>query len=68
MALNCYDNQQTLPFGTVADVEAEVADPVRLYENARWICAPFHRIQAVTPTANILAIYEAIHRLGGQNH
>jgi uroporphyrinogen decarboxylase len=58
------DNQQTLPFGTVADVETEVAESVRLYENFRWICAPCHRIQAVTPTANILAMYETIHRLG----
>jgi len=60
------DNQQTLPFGTVADVETEVAESVRLYENSRWICAPCHRIQAVTPTSNILAMYETIHRLGGR--
>ncbi len=58
------DNQQTLPFGSVADVVAEVTESVRLYETARWICAPCHRIQPVTPTANILAMYETIHRLG----
>jgi uroporphyrinogen decarboxylase len=61
------DNQQTLPFGTVADVEKEVAESVRLYEKARWICAPCHRIQSVTPTANILAMYETIHRLGDRS-
>ena len=60
------DNQQTLPFGSVADVEAEIAESVRLYETARWICAPCHRIQAVTPTPNILAMFETIHRLGGR--
>ena len=49
------DNQQTLPFGSVADVVAEVTESVRIYENARWICAPCHRLQAVSPTANILA-------------
>jgi len=58
------DNQQTLPFGSPAEVENEIADSVQLYRSARWICAPCHRIQSVTPTANILAMYETIHRLG----
>ena len=58
------DNQQTLPFGSPAEVENEIADSVQLYRSARWICAPCHRIQSVTPTANILAMYESIHRLG----
>lgn len=58
------DNQQTLPFGSVADVKAEIADSVRIYENARWICAPCHRLQPVTPTPNILAMYDTIHQLG----
>ena len=58
------DNQQTLPFGSVADVVAEVTESVRIYENARWICAPCHRLQPVSPTANILAMYDTIHRLG----
>ena len=61
-------NQQTLPFGSVADVVAEVTDSVRIYENARWICAPCHRLQAVSPTANILAMYETIHRLGDRRN
>lgn len=34
------------------------------YRNARWICAPCHRLQPVTPTANIVALYETIHALG----
>ena len=58
------DNQQTMPFGRVADVMNEVTQSVRLYENARWICAPCHRLQPVTPTANILAMYDTIYRLG----
>ena len=62
------DNQLTLPFGSVADVVAEVTDSVRIYENARWICAPCHRLQAVSPTANILAMYETIHRLGDRRN
>jgi uroporphyrinogen decarboxylase len=60
------DNQQTLAFGSVADVVDEVTQSVRIYENARWICAPCHRLQPVTPTANILAMYDTIQRLGGR--
>ncbi|MCL5098814.1 MAG: uroporphyrinogen decarboxylase family protein [Candidatus Omnitrophica bacterium] len=55
------DNQQTLAFGTVADVVNEVRDSIRIYQNARWICAPCHNLQPITPTANIVAMYEAIH-------
>lgn len=58
------DNQQTLPFGTPADVATEVVESVRLYRGARWICAPCHRLQPVNPTANILAMYDTIHSLG----
>jgi uroporphyrinogen decarboxylase len=58
------DNQQTLPFGTEDDVRAEVRDNLRLFKDARWICAPCHNIQPVTPTRNIVAMYEAIHELG----
>ena len=60
------DNQQTLPFGTAADVESEVRESVRIYEKARWICAPCHRLQAVSPTANILALYKTIRAAGGR--
>ena len=58
------DNQQTLPFGSVQDVVAEVKQNLELFAGARWICAPCHRIQPVTPTKNIVALYEAIHELG----
>jgi hypothetical protein len=58
------DNQRTLPFGSVADVVDEVTESVCIYEKARWICAPCHRLQPVSPTANILAMYDTIHRLG----
>jgi uroporphyrinogen decarboxylase len=58
------DNQQTLPFGSVAEVVDEVTQSVRIYENVRWICAPCHRLQPVSPTANILAMYDTIHSKG----
>jgi len=58
------DNQETMPFGSVADVRAEVAENLRLFQDARWICAPCHNLQAVTPTENIVTLYETIHELG----
>ena len=58
------DNQQTLPFGTVEDVRAEVLENVRIFSGARWICAPCHNLQPITPTENIVAMYETIHEYG----
>lgn len=58
------DNQQTLPFGTPDDVAAEVRESVEIYRSARWICAPCHNLQPVTPTQNIVALYQAIRAHG----
>lgn len=58
------DNQQTLPFGTVEDVVAEVRESIAMYAGARWICAPCHNLQAVSATDNIVALYETIHAEG----
>lgn len=54
------DNQKTLAFGTVEDVVAEVRQSKKIYHTARWICAPCHNIQPITPTENIVAMYEAL--------
>lgn len=59
------DNQQTLPFGTPADVADEVRRSAPIYADARWICGPCHNIQPVSPTQNIVALYETIHENGG---
>jgi uroporphyrinogen decarboxylase len=58
------DNQQTLAFGSVEDVVNEVRESVEIYASARWICAPCHNLQPVSPTANIVAMYETIHAIG----
>jgi len=56
------DNQHTLPFGTPDDVRKEVADNIRIFRQGRgYIVAPCHNLQPNTPTANILALYEAVH-------
>jgi uroporphyrinogen decarboxylase len=53
------DNQQTLPFGTVEDVRAEVRDNLRILgEGGGYILAPCHNIQPLTPVANVVAMYE----------
>ena len=58
------DNQQTLAFGTVQDVRREVQESVEIYDKARWICAPCHNFQPVSPTENIVTMYETIHQIG----
>jgi len=59
------DNQQTLAFGTPDDVRQEVLDNLRIFAPpARWICAPCHNIQPVSPTENIVAMYETIYENG----
>jgi uroporphyrinogen decarboxylase len=59
------DNQQTLAFGSVGDVIEEVRQSVAIYVPARWICAPCHNIQPVSPTENVVALYETIREIGG---
>ena len=55
------DNQQTLPFGTPAEVRREVAENLAIFSASKgYIVAPCHNIQANTPTRNIVALYEAV--------
>lgn len=58
------DNQVTLPFGSADDVRNEVLDNIRIFGGVRWICAPCHNLQPVSPTANIVALYQTIHEYG----
>jgi uroporphyrinogen decarboxylase len=60
------DNQQTLAFGSVGDVVREVRQSAAIYREARWICAPCHNIQPVSPTENVVALYETMYELGGR--
>jgi len=55
------DNQHTLPFGSPEDVRREVEENIRIFARGKgYIVAPCHNIQANTPTANILAMFEAV--------
>jgi uroporphyrinogen decarboxylase len=58
------DNQETLPFGSPEDVRREVLENIEIFSPARWICAPCHNLQPVTPTENIVTLYETIHQYG----
>ena len=51
--------QQTLPFGTVAEVIAEVQERIRvLAKDGGYVLGPSHAIQAGTPPENIVALFD----------
>jgi len=53
------DNQQTLPFGSVKDVQREVIENIGILgAGGGYILCPCHNIQAITPPENIVAMYE----------
>ncbi len=60
------DNQETLPFGSVDDVHAEVKRLVETLGSDRtgFIIAPCHNLQANTSVENIIAMYEAAREFG----
>lgn len=59
------DNQQTLPFGSVEDVRAEVKENLRLLgKNGGYLLGPCHNIQVVSPAENIVAMYETAYAEG----
>ncbi len=61
------DNQHTLPFGTPAQVREQVRENLEIFQDCKgYIVSPCHNIQANTPTANIVALYEAVAEFGGR--
>jgi len=59
------DNQNTLPFGTPADVRREVRENLDILgRGGGYILAPCHNIQSITPVENIIAMYEAGYEMG----
>ena len=61
------DNQHTLPFGSTDDVVAELRENLAIFGRSRWICAPCHNIQPVTPVDNVVALYRAAQELARQH-
>jgi len=63
------DNQQTLAFGSVADVREEVKYNIEvLGKGGGYILAPCHNIQPISPLENIIAMYEAGYIHGQVEH
>jgi len=55
------DTQHTLPFGTPAEVRTEVLNRLRTFSrDGGFVFNAIHNIQARTPTANFLAMLDAV--------
>ncbi len=56
------DTQQTLPFGTPAQVKAEAESRLRIFSSGGgYIFNSIHNIQAGTPVENVAALIESVH-------
>ncbi len=60
------DNQETLPFGSPADVREQVRSLIQMLgaDQTGFIIGPCHNLQPVTPVENILALYDAAKEYG----
>jgi len=59
------DEQEVLPFGSVADVKKEVKHKIEvLGKNGGYILAACHEIQNDTPAENIIAMYDSAIEFG----
>jgi len=61
------NTQKTLPFGTPAEVRAEVLDRCETFApGGGFVFNSIHNVQALTPTANVVAMIEAVHDFNGR--
>jgi uroporphyrinogen decarboxylase len=59
------DQQQLLPYGTSAEIEADVAEKIRvLGEGGGYMCSPAHIIQSDTSMENVEAFIAAVKEHG----
>jgi len=59
------DTQKTLPFGTVDEVRAEVAERVRIFgPGGGFVFNTIHNVQPLSPPDNVLAVYETVREAG----
>jgi len=55
------DTQKTLPFGSVQEIQAEVAERMRIFgKGGGFVWNSIHNIQASTPQESLVALYQAI--------
>jgi len=59
------DTQKTLPFGTVDEVRAEVAERVRIFgPGGGFVFNTIHNVQPLSPPENVLAVYKTVREAG----
>jgi hypothetical protein len=59
------DTQQTLPFGTPAEVYREVRERIEVFnQNGGFVFNSIHNIQGNTPIENVVALFDAIRDSG----
>jgi hypothetical protein len=57
------DTQKTLPFGTPQEIQAEVAERMRIFgKGGGYVWNSIHNIQASTPVKNLVALYQAVEK------
>ncbi|MEK7750319.1 MAG: uroporphyrinogen decarboxylase family protein, partial [Acidobacteriota bacterium] len=60
------DTQKTLPFGTPAEVRAQVLDRLSIFaRGGGFIFNSIHNIQAGTPAGNMVAMFDAVREFNG---
>ena len=61
------DTQQTLPFGTPAEVREQVLERCEIFaEGGGFVFNPVHNVQAGTPIENIVAMVDAVREFNGR--
>lgn len=61
------DTQKTLPFGTPQEVREQVLQRCEIFsKNGGFVFNAIHNVQANTPTANIVAMIDAVHEFNGR--
>ena len=61
------DTQKTLPFGTPKEVAAEVRKHCEIFgRDGGFIFNTVHNIQALTPTENLVAMFETLKEVNSQ--
>lgn len=61
------DTQRVLPFGTPAEVREQVLERCEIFsKGGGFVFNTIHNVQAETPVANILAMFDAVHEFNGQ--
>ena len=59
------DTQRTLPFGTPDEVRREVRQRIEIFgHGGGFVFNTVHNVQANTPAANLVAMYDAVREYG----